>query len=138
MIELSIALDGDRAAFAPGEEIRGSASWSADASTRNIELRLFWFTRGKGTEDAGIVETLSFDQPLPHETRSFCLRLPTAPYSCSGQLISIVWALELVASPGKTVVRREIEVGPGGKEVRLQSVNRPPDASRRWFTVQSR
>jgi hypothetical protein len=138
MIELSIALDGDRAAFAPGEEICGAASWTTDSSTRKIELRLFWFTRGKGTEDAGVIETLSFDQPLPRETRSFRLRLPTAPYSCSGQLISIIWALELVTTPGDTVVRREIEMGPERKEVRLQSLDRPPDVSRRWFSVQRR
>jgi hypothetical protein len=85
-------------------------------------LRLFWFTRGKGIEDVSIVENLRLGQPLAQETRSFRFRLPQAPYSCSGTLISIVWALELIAYPSKTVTRQEIVVGPGRKAVQLESV----------------
>jgi hypothetical protein len=60
--------------------------------------------------------------PLLEETRSFRFRLPEAPYSFSGKLISLVWALELVLEPSKEVTRREIIVAPGGQEVHLDSV----------------
>jgi hypothetical protein len=54
------------------------------------------------------------------------VRLPETPYSFSGRLISLLWALELVAPPSKTVGRQELVVAPGGQEVRLDSL---PDRS---------
>lgn len=137
MTNLSIDLTDDRSSFAPGEEISGKVSWSADEPPRKVELRLFWFTRGKGTEDAGLVETVVFDQPLPHEARSFRVRLPGAPYSFSGQLISLVWALELVVAPGNKVTRREIVVGPGRIEVKLSAVNRAATGVS-WINITTR
>lgn len=122
MTALTIELTDDRTNYAPGEAVSGTVSWSAEQAGEKLELRLFWFTRGKGTEDAGIVEKIQFDRPSLHETRAFQFRLPVGPYSFSGQLISLVWALELVAGPSKTVVRREIEVGPDRREVRLEAV----------------
>jgi hypothetical protein len=122
MTPLKIALEKDRDAYEPEEQIAGSVTWIADESPHAVELRLFWFTRGKGTEDVGLVETLKFDQPLPQEMRTFRLRLPAAPYSFSGKLISLVWALELIVYPSKEVLRREIEMGPLGREVRLESL----------------
>lgn len=138
MTELSIDLTEDRTGFAPGEEIRGTVAWSTDQPGEKIELRLFWFTRGKGTEDAGVLETIPFNQPSPHETRPFRFVLPAEPYSFSGQLVSLVWALELVASGSKTVVRREIEVGPDRREVRLESVPSPVSAAKSWLTMKTR
>jgi hypothetical protein len=134
MTELRIELTNERAAFKPGEEIRGRVSWSVDPPAQSFELRLFWFTRGKGTEDAAIVQTQRFDQPLARETRDFDLRLPEAPYSFSGKLISLTWALELVAYPSKQVVRREIQMGPGAKEVRLESVP-ASGLAKRWLEI---
>ena len=120
------------AAFEPGEELSGSASWQLDKPARDVELRLFWFTRGRGTEDAGVVQTIRFEQPQNGETRSFRVRLPEAPYSFSGQLISLVWALELVVEPSRQVVRREIIVAPGRQEVRLGSVPSPERGAISW------
>ena|SRR5437879_6330390 len=122
MNELRIDTREGRKDFEPGDELNGTAVWKLDQQLRAIELRLFWFTRGKGTEDAGVVETVRFDRPMTEERRSFRFRLPEAPYSLSGKLISIVWALELVADPSKEVVRLEITVAPGGREVRLDSI----------------
>jgi len=136
MTDLRIELSEERNAFAPGEALRGHVSWTADAPGQYLELRLFWFTRGKGTEDAGIAQTLRFEQPSPQERRAFELRLPEAPYSFSGKLISLVWALELVDCPSKQVVRREIEMGPGGKEVRLEAVERC-DSARKWLSIKA-
>ncbi|HZR20468.1 MAG TPA: hypothetical protein VFE51_24515 [Verrucomicrobiae bacterium] len=136
MTELSIELAQEQTAFKPAEAVRGKVSWTVDPPPQFMELRLFWFTRGKGTEDAGIVQTVRFDQPLPHETRSFEVCLPEAPYSFSGKLISLVWALELVAYPSKQVARREIEMGPDGKEVRIESVQ-TSGLARRWLEVRA-
>ena len=83
---------------------------------------MFWFTRGKGIEDAGVVEHLTLEQPLVQETRSFHFHLPPAPFSCVGSLVSVIWALELIAYPEKSVARKEIEIGPGRKAVRLETL----------------
>lgn len=138
MTELTIELTEDRTGFTPGEEVSGTVSWTTDQTGEEIELRLFWFTRGKGTEDAGVVEKIQFDRPLPHETRPFRFRLPAGPYSFSGRLVSLVWALELVAVTSKTVVRREIEVGPDRREVRLESVASPAAGAQSWLTIKTR
>ncbi len=138
MTELTIELTEDRTGFAPGEEMSGTVSWSTAQTGEKLELRLFWFTRGKGTEDAGIVEKIQFDQLLPHETRPFRFRLPAGPYSFSGRLVSLVWALELVASGSKTVARREIEVGPDRREVRLESLRSPAAGAQSWLTIKTR
>ncbi len=123
MNQLKIELKENRASFEPGAEIAGSVSWQLDKPVSDLELRLFWFTRGKGTEDAGVAETIRFEQPLQQETRSFQFRLPRAPYSFSGKLISLVWALELVSERGKAVTRQELVVGPLAREVQLDTVS---------------
>jgi hypothetical protein len=121
-MSLTIDLNDDRTTFEPTAGLTGTAAWNLAQPPRAVELRLFWFTRGKGTEDAGVVETVSFEQPRAEDSRPFRLHLPEAPYSFSGKLISLVWALELVADPSKEVIRRELVMAPGGQEVRLDSL----------------
>ena len=137
MTDLKIELGENRTAFQPGEEVAGTVSWSADQPMQKLELRLFWFTRGKGTQDTGLVETARFEQPSQTETRSFRFRLPEAPYSFSGTLISVVWALELIVYPSKEVTRSEIQVGPQRREVHLEKV---ADAgiAQTWITITKR
>ena len=120
-MKLQIGLRENRTAFAPGDEIAGAVLWECDAVPRSAELRLLWFTRGKGTDDVGVVEAVSFDNPQAGDTRPFSLRAPDSPCSFSGRLISVIWALELVLEPGDHCERVELTVGPGGREVILHS-----------------
>jgi hypothetical protein len=122
MSELRIELREDRSSYEPGEELMGTAVWQLSQVPRLVELRLFWFTRGKGTEDAGVIATTVFDRPVAEETRAFRFRLPEGPYSFSGKLISLIWALELVVQPTKQVVRREIILALDGEEIRLDTL----------------
>lgn len=126
MSETFIELDQEQKGFEPGAELTGKVRWRLEKQPRSVELRLFWFTRGKGTEDVGLVQALQFEQPHPEEQRSFRFTLPAAPYSFSGKLISLVWALELVTQPASAVARKEIVVGPGGKETELGQVGPAP------------
>jgi hypothetical protein len=118
---LEISTDAGRLAFHPGEELRGTASWSLETPPTKVELRLFWRTEGKGSQDVGVVETLSFDGAAPEERRDFRLRLPPGPYSFSGKLISLIWALELVAEPGADAGRLDITLSPTGREILVAS-----------------
>jgi hypothetical protein len=119
MSKLRIGTRDERRQFRPGAEIAGAAGWELDQPPRAVEVRLIWFTRGKGTEDVALVETVRFDQPKAAEARPFRFVLPGKPYSFSGRLVSLTWALELVALPGKQSARFEFVLGPEGKEVVL-------------------
>jgi len=116
---IEIHLDGGRDAYLPGETITGSVSWQFDAPATGIDLRLFWYTRGKGTQDVHVVKAQQFDAAGTGGRRNFRFVLPEEPYSFSGKLVSLTWALEAVAQPGDRSARRELVVAPGGREVVL-------------------
>jgi hypothetical protein len=119
MNQIEIFPRDSRTQFQPGEEFSGEISWDIENLPAKIELRLFWFTRGKGTEDLEIVDTIPFDAPQSFERRPFRLTLPPGPYSFSGKLISLIWAIEVVALPSKEAARFEFTIGPDGREIRL-------------------
>src|SRR5215510_10930511 len=119
MSELKILLRDERKNFRGGETIEGVAGWRLEKPPTYAELRLFWFTRGKGTEDVGVVQTMRFEAPQLEEGRKFSFTLPLEPWSFSGQLVSLIWALELVIEPGEETARVELIVSPTGQEILL-------------------
>jgi hypothetical protein len=119
MDKLSIALEADKATFAPRETIHGTIQWNLDANPRHLELSLFWYTAGKGTRDVGVAQTLRFDEAGVYGSKDFSFPLPEGPYSFSGKLISLLWAMELTAAPSSETVRREITLSPTGREILL-------------------
>jgi hypothetical protein len=82
-----------------------------------LELALFWHTKGKGTQDIGIAETLRFDNPALEEERLFNMPLPAGPYSFSSKLISIVWSLELTDPDGKSAYQKDFVLSPTQQEI---------------------
>jgi hypothetical protein len=100
--------------------VEGTAKWLLSEAPQTVELRLFWYTKGKGTQDIEIVESVPFEHPQLEDARPFRVTLPASPYSFSGKLISLLWALELVAKPGEQSVRVEITMSPTGEEVVLR------------------
>lgn len=106
-------------AFRPGDVVEGTVLWQLEPPPTEIEARLFWYTRGKGDQDVGIVETLPYDNPAPTDRRPFRFQLPNGPYSFSGKLISLEWAVEVVAQPGDVAGRAEFILSPTGDEIRL-------------------
>jgi hypothetical protein len=105
-------------AYRPGDEVAGTARWRLDLPPRAVEVRLFWYTQGKGDQDVGVVDVLKIDGAGIEDSRPFQLRLPAGPYSFSGKLISLLWAIEVVADPGGAG-RCEIVVSPTGREILL-------------------
>jgi len=90
-------------------------------------VRLFWYTEGKGTRDAGVVASLRMAQPgIRGDGRPFRFALPREPWTFSGTLISLVWAIEAVFEPGDQSAAAEIVVAPGAAEVRLPRVEEGP------------
>lgn len=122
MNQLRLGTRDDRRNFQPGEELTGAAGWEFEHAPQALEVRLLWFTRGQGTEDVAVVDTVRFDHPAAAEARPFRFQLPAAPYSFSGKLISLLWAVELVALPSKESARVEFVLAPEGREVVLPAV----------------
>lgn len=121
MDSLSLSIKADREIFAPGEEIEGQADWQLASPPERIYLRLFWFTRGKGTEDVAVVSESVFDHPGVTGTRTFKIPVPMSPYSFSGRLVSLIWALELTVKGADPTVTKEIVISPYGHEIDLTS-----------------
>jgi hypothetical protein len=105
--------------FKPGELVEGRASWHLEEETEAIEVRLFWYTSGKGSQDIEIVRSLSVDRPDTSGHRDFSIRIPEGPYSFSGKLITLAWAIELVALPAGETERLDLRIGPQPVEVDL-------------------
>ena len=119
MSELKILVRDERRSFRPGEAVEGVAGWRLDQPPKSVELRLFWFTRGKGTDDVGVVNQVRLDAPQLEEGRKFSFTLPAEPFSFSGRLISLIWAIELVVEPGGRSARYDFVMSPTGAEILL-------------------
>ena len=116
---LTVEIQNGANAFLPGETVEGTVSWRLDRPAQTIELRLLWYTQGKGDQDVGVVSTVPFGNPVIQDRRPFRVSLPGGPFSFSGKLISLAWALELVVEPGSRASRTEITVSPTRTEILL-------------------
>jgi hypothetical protein len=117
---LEVTIDHDGRWFKPGETVSGTAEWFLDDGAKALEARLFWYTEGKGTQDVQVVARQRFEDPASRGHGSFRLEVPPGPYSFTGTLITLSWALELVVLPGGATERRDLVVGPQPVEVDLR------------------
>jgi hypothetical protein len=124
--KLKIVLQEDKTVFVPRETIRGVIEWNQDTPPRRLDLSLFWYTAGRGIRDVGMVHNVWFDDPGARGSKEFSFALPDGPFSCSGRLVSVIWAIELTCSPGSETTRRAITLSPTGKEILLGSVTPQP------------
>lgn len=131
---IEIELAEGKTAYRPGEEVVGKVAWSVEgdaaegdraAPPERAEVHLAWFTRGVGDEDSDLVASVELPEPAASDWREFRLRLPAGPYSVTGNLVSVAWAVEAVLEPGSRAHRVEIVVSPTGHPVRLH----PDDGS---------
>lgn len=114
--------------FVPGETVTGELVWMSPGA---VEIRLFWFTEGRGTQDVGVVARKEFS--AGEIKGGFSFTLPAMPYSFSGQLVAVKWALELVDEDEESLVQQKIIVSPTAEEVILPEVVEPRTAPRkRW------
>ena len=117
---ITIALQDGRDRCAPGEMLEGTFSWSVDHEPDALEVRLFWHTAGKGTRDVGIVDVLRLASPgRSGEAQPFRFRIPEGPYSFSGTLITLAWAVEAVVLPSDESAAAALVVSPTGREIVL-------------------
>ncbi len=116
---LQIHLD-DPNAYQPGDEIRGRVTWqSLQRQPKSVLISLLWHTEGKGTEDVEIIEQITVDGPSASGSREISFILPGFPWSFSGTLLSLVWAIEASLEPAGEVTRVNIVSAPGAEEIQL-------------------
>ncbi|MCG6948403.1 MAG: hypothetical protein LJE93_05755 [Acidobacteria bacterium] len=117
---LTLHTSGGGTWFKPGGLLEGRATWHLDEDAEAIEIRLFWYTAGKGTQDVGIVRSIRVDMPERSGHRDFSFLVPEGPYSFSGKLVTLAWAVELIALPGGETERLDLQIGPQPVEVDLR------------------
>ena len=122
MSELDLRLADDRAWRLPGSVLEGTARWRLAEDPEAIELRLIWYTSGKGTRDVTLVDRRRLESPGLAGEQAFRFQLPDSPYSFAGTLVSLGWALELVVEPSNRSARLDLVIAPTPVEVRLTPV----------------
>ncbi len=114
---LELQIDPSQKNVSPGQNLEGQASWVCEEPPKKATIRLIWYTEGKGTEDVGVAGEAEFENPQVSDQQRFSFTLPVGPYSFSGIMISLIWAVELVVD--KNCTREVITVSPSGEEIRL-------------------
>lgn len=118
-VKLNLQLDKSVSEYVAGETISGTAAWeSLPEKTDKLSVRLIWYTQGKGDRDVELLASLDFEI-TPDMQRSgqqkFDFVAPSRPYSFSGKLIELTWAVELIAYPTRDSVVEKVVIGPDGK-----------------------
>ena len=118
MTQLHIEILDNQTQFTPGSPIEGVLSWEFDNPPRSVELRLLWYTSGKGDRDSGIVYRETYENPMASDVQSFSFESPAGPYSFSGKLITLAWAIEVVIQKQKKLFDRvDLVIAPGQTEI---------------------
>lgn len=135
---IKIQVDYDNTEFTPGDTISGTVSWQPTQGTKSIALRLFWFTSGRGTQDINMISELEWptSSNATGGSEKFSFVLPNEPYSFSGQLIALSWAIEAVKLPEETSTRYEFNLTPNGQEIVLEEIENPATGGkkkRKWM-----
>ena len=102
-----------------GVTISGTISWWLPVAPAQVTLELFWTTRGKGQVDSEVVQSVQIKQPAAAGEQKFEVRIPDAPYSFSGKLVSLLWGLRLIIHPSQEQAQVNLTISPTGQEINL-------------------
>lgn len=102
----------------PGDTLTGEVAWEAAMPLGEIPVTLYWYTAGKGDQDVEVVARSTVSAPERAGRRGFRFELPDFPWSFSGSLVSLVWAVE-AGSGHDEVERVRFVLAPDGEEIRL-------------------
>ena len=119
MSQLILQLAEGRKGYRPSELLRGTAAWQLAQAPTTVEVRLCWFIQIQDISEVRRVQTLRYDRPAASERRTFEFQLPDAPYSYSGALALLGWAVELVALPEQEFTQVFFHLGPNGHPIGL-------------------
>jgi hypothetical protein len=125
----------EKKAFEPGELINGQVAWKEICQGIALDIRLIWYTLGKGSRDHSVVASTPIAQPSERGEKSFSFIAPQWPHSFVGEMLSLQWAIEVVELPSEEATEVEIIIAPGSKEIELPREPQPP--KRFWQPLSS-
>ncbi len=128
-IRLELQLSDETTAYRPGDVVRGTLRWSAEESPRLLAAQLVWWTEGKGNRDAAVGTRQEWEYPQAEGEYSFELTAPAGPLTYHGRLISILWAVEVVAEKPEGSARTEVTMSPTGEPITLDAADDPEEES---------
>ena len=132
MISITLNRTGDDPVYHPGEEIAGKVAWSDMAGTDRFEIRLIWYTTGRGDRDAQYVAAKTVGTSSNEGQSDFSFTAPHRPNSFSGKLIAIQWGIEVIAFPQREAAQALLAIEPTSGPIVLEKVD-PDDAF--WNSV---
>jgi hypothetical protein len=112
----------------PRDTVEGRVEWRLDKEPKDLELRLCWFTGGRGTEEAETIAVLPLGD-MASGSRDFSFVLPGEPWSFDGKLIRLAWGLEVVAKKSGGLALEELVVAPDRTVRTLGEVEEPRSGS---------
>jgi hypothetical protein len=133
MDKISIQLKDGKISYQPGEKLRGELEWNLTQEVNDITINIFWYTEGAGDQDSEIAVTETIKMPLKSDRQSFEIELPIAPYSYSGQITSLKWAIEASTLQEKVKDVKEFSMTPGNKEIILPEVKEKIPGVKNFF-----
>jgi len=116
MNSLTLEID-EQPFYRPGEKLTGKATWSGDPSPERVDVRLFWFTSGAALSQVGIVNRCVVKNPKDRRSTTFEFTLPEGPWSFAGRLVTLRWAVEVVAFPSRASAISMITLGPDQRRI---------------------
>ncbi|QEG23882.1 hypothetical protein [Mariniblastus fucicola] len=115
---IQIKIENEASVFTPGDQINGVVHWS-DLTGDSLEVRLIWFTIGKGDRDFELVATHRVVSYGPSGSERFQFEAPRRPQSFSGKLISLQWAIEAIVFPDQDAARVDLVISNSGQEINI-------------------
>ncbi|MFT4627665.1 MAG: hypothetical protein ACI8PZ_006352 [Myxococcota bacterium] len=117
--EDGITVQLPQGSYAPGDMLDADVAWGDPGSKGEVLVTLLWYTVGKGTEDVVIVRQERFPTDGRAGRQRLAWPLPHEPWSFSGRLVGVTWALEASLEPRGEVHRLDFVLGPDRLEARL-------------------
>ena len=114
-----IRIEPSQTSYEPGATLTAALHWNLDSAPHAISVSILWYTEGKGDEDSAVVKREVFTDPGQTGTQTVRLELPRFPYSFSGKLIQLIWAIEAVVDDKHPVARTPIIIAPHAREISL-------------------
>lgn len=117
---MKLSLTCEQPAFVPGDIISGTIRWTdIKENSEQIDVRLIWYTRGKGQRNHEVLDTITIANPQKNGESGFQFAVPHRPYSFSGKLVSLVWSIEAIVFPDLEAEQLEVVISRDGKEIIL-------------------
>ena len=118
--DMTIDLHINKEHYLPNETLRGSITYKNVNREEKLILILYWYTTGMSELDTHKHLTLDFSPPSESGQQEFFIQLPNHPYSFSGKLITLTWALKLSRINSEMAIIKKIFISPiNGKEIQL-------------------